>query len=272
MKTLRFLLMGVAVLLLSSAPASASLVKRDANSTLTFLNTPMLPDLVIGGQGMSTVTGDAQGILRGFQFDDTLHEFATTIFLPDPANPTLVTWKGSISMRDCTLSPDNMTCPVRGKQVLCLLFPLCGAPLTIPNTVNGTRGIGIGGIVTVNTFGKGGMKISVIGAPWTVGVVTFTQETPNGLVETFEVQGGAGGPPFTATNGGGTVNPNLESGVAGGIFTVNSPVRVMSTSEPGERRGVITWTVRFIPEPGNGLLLLVGIGGLAWLGQRRLRS
>jgi hypothetical protein len=74
---------------------------------------------------------------------------------------------------------------------LCLSYE-CGDVhgFPIPLTVGGTRGAGIGGLITVNGYGPV-IQASVTGAPWTIGTaLAFTGTTANGAPTATAVRSG----------------------------------------------------------------------------------
>jgi hypothetical protein len=58
--------------------------------------------------------------------------------------------------------------PLGGEIRLCMLKAGCYSWIPIPLTASGTRGAGIGGLITLRGFATRGIKISVQGAPWTI--------------------------------------------------------------------------------------------------------
>ena len=164
-----------------------------------------------------------------------------------PEAATLLSIIASARLGTATFDADTLrVLPVRGKVRLCLILPGCGSALTIPLTQDGIRGIGIGGTITVNTFSRhGGQGYTLVGAPWTLGVVELT--TLEG--QQWTLQGGVRGP------GGGP-----STAAAGGLVQMVSPFSI--DSGLGPQSGSAGLVVRFVPEPGMGLLLAAGIAGL----------
>jgi hypothetical protein len=153
------------------------------------------------------------------------------------------------------------TLPVTGMLRLCIFDPTCTTFTEIPLTLSGTRGFGIGGATLVTTT-PGGIRISLVGNPWTVATVTALDQTDNGLVTTCSASG------FTHGPASGTLS---ASAVAGAVQLVTSAQ--VSTNIPGLEEiplfGRITLTA--VPEPGQLLLLASGALGLALLGRRRMK-
>ncbi len=251
-----------AAVLLMAAPASADLMPLEFHSYVRAVNLPLQMPERVTGQGVAEVGGDAIGRLTRFKFEGTLHEFATTI----PGNGSVVTVTGTGKMTNVEFEPgEPLRWALKGQTTLCLLLANCVIPFTIPLTVNSTRGVGLGGVWTVNTFALSGPRVSLVGAPWTVGPITITTVDADG--KSVKIIGGGGGYGLGTSQEYGTVTP-CPSGKQCGGFALVSRV-VVSTNEE-TRRGMILMGVRFVPEPDQGVLLLAGIGGLLCLGYRRL--
>lgn len=192
--------------------------------------------------------------------------FSTTSKLPltDPAIPLLLTLQVIEQLASATLAPlsggpplSQGVMPMSGTANLCVLFPGCGFVIPIPLTVNGTRGVGIGGTITATTPFYGG-TIWLQGSPWTVGVASVTTPTLNGFYSTAGfVHGPASNTSSTAQANGAVklVTPTLI------ISTLGGPIPVLSSL-----------SLRFIPEPGELLLFGTGLALLATLAHRRARG
>jgi hypothetical protein len=72
----------------------------------------------------------------------------------------------------------NSVLPIAGYTRVCLFVPGCAANISMNNTYNQTRGVGIAGVVTLG--GNGSVRISVQGAPWTLATVTGVNQTVKG--------------------------------------------------------------------------------------------
>jgi hypothetical protein len=232
------------------------------------LNTLYLP-----GGGI-TVTGTAP---------QTDPENATLISLMIDPNQPLRLPKGTLrpisgggpltlsTLTGATLSPNN----ARFKQ--CIVFPGCGNYLPIPITKAGA-GAGIGGTNTVNTFSAGpGLKLSVVGTPWTIGVATITG-VPNRITLTVAgiitnrftvsttrtVQGFVHGP----------VSLTSSTAKASGVIQIVTPTEVTTSLAPPNNFLPVFGVIRlhFIPEPGLILLLGSGVAGLVVIGRHRMRK
>ena len=140
---------------------------------------------------------------------------------------------------------------------------------TVPlTTASGATGVGIGGgsIVRVNPpyMGFDVPRISLQGAPWTVGAAALQSQTAvQGPLQNYSRAGFAHGP-ISGT----------QSVLAGGVLQLVTPIQVESAFYSSYTR---TWglfgilTLRFVPEPALGLTFGVGALALAMLGRIRSR-
>jgi hypothetical protein len=153
------------------------------------------------------------------------------------------------------------TGPVPGIVKICILLPNCVSHIPIPLTAGGTRGMGLGGLITVGGFDASPLEVSVSGAPWTIKTVAVSGlPTTNGGFTTATAVGFAHGP---------------ESGTSsaadiGGVIQLVTPVRV-ETSVGGWKVLPLFGTLRIhiTPEPGTLLLFGSGIAALAIAARRR---
>ena len=278
----RFLsLIAVAALVLGAASTTQAKVV-DWNGTLT-ITLGAIGELVDNGTGVATINGSAGGDhVNTVHFGPNNISGSVTIPLTDPENATLLSLIGSnVTLPSTenlgvqtgtTISPKTMA--LGGFFKVCILFPGCSAylPFPIANPVAGppfTRGVGIGGTATVNTFSVGpGLKVSLVYNPWTLGVkqivdVSTTNGTPTVTNATVTIQGFKHGPAS-----------NTSSTAAGsGVIQWVSPGRVITTVDTPSTKLAVYGVLKlhFIPEPGMLLLLASGVGGLVLLGRSRMR-
>ncbi|MDH3211551.1 MAG: hypothetical protein OEM05_03605 [Myxococcales bacterium] len=276
-------LVGAAALALGVASTGQAKVV-DWSGTLT-VDMGTLGPITVTGTGVGTTTGTGDHI-------DSIHFGANTlsgtgvINVTDPQQAAIVSVtgtprlpsSGSLGGHPGPLSPNGMV--LGGIMRICLLLPGCGnyLPVPIAYPLAGppfTRGAGIGGTATVNTFSKGiGVKISLEFNPWTIGLASMkdvsTNRTPNGGLTlipntnaTVTVQGFVHGP------ASGTSSTAAESGVIQWVI----PNRVVTTEDPPSAKLAVPVILRlhFVPEPGMLLLLASGVGGLVMLGRSRMR-
>jgi hypothetical protein len=237
------------------------------------------------GTGVATINGSAGGKhlntiywTRGLTFTGG-NNVPETIPLTDPENLTFQSLRatgmqlGTQTFNGISGGPplgSKNTGVPPGQMKLCILFPGCANYLPLPfgNTA-GTAGVGVGGVVTVWPFTKGaGFKISVHGAPWTIGLASIenvTTETPNGAITTYTktIQGFAHGPASGST-----------TAAISGVLQVVTPALVWTSLGAPDTWQAWTFEVRlhFIPEPSALLILGPGVAGLLLLGRRRIRE
>jgi hypothetical protein len=232
------------------------------------------------GAGVATVNGSSGGgYLTSLRLAGGITPSTPTmIWVTDawyPTSPDTIMVRAGI--RTGTLAPfagggplTQNAMPLSGTYKICLFLAGCGAWVDIPFTDDGTRGLGIGGLVTVNGFGAG-LKLSVWGAPWTIGnaaatgvFTTNAMIPPRDRVETGTVSaaGFAHGPIS------GTSTASMS-----GVIQLVTAGRVESTLDRPLFDPGVTAALELVvvPEPGLLLLLASGVGGLTLLGRRRLR-
>jgi len=157
------------------------------------------------------------------------------------------------------------TVPSTGMVRICLLAIGCGTnlPLDVGKTVNGVaQGGGVGGILTIGQLGT--IRISVLGAPYTVKTVTAFNRTNNGAIQTFTERGFAHGP----------LSNTSSTAQTSGVLQVVSAQHTSTVGVPGNSdiSGQFSRIlVHFIPEPGLLLLLGSGAAGIALLGRKRIK-
>ena len=141
---------------------------------------------------------------------------------------------------------------------------LQGKRIGIPGT--GTKGAGIGGLITVG--GESAIRISLEAAPWTVKTATAIDQTDDntGAAAFHNVtkMGFAHGPVSGTTS---TAQPS-------GVLQIVTPNQVRTNLTLGSSVKVSVLTellIHFIPEPGIFLLIGTGVVGLALMGRSRMR-
>ena len=241
----------------------------------TFLALGETAPTIFTGTGVATVGSGGGGAthLGSFRLAGGISGTVTTP-LTDPDNATLVTLVATGQLGTGTFtgiagSPasiaGNATRPAPGNSHLCILVANCGVTLPIPFTINGTVGNGIGGVVTVNTFADLGIKISVFGAPWTVGVSTvMSVRTPNDGLGTRSTIGFVHGP-ASASSTAAQIGGVIQNVYASAVRTTLNP-----ESDAIFLRGFGRFL--FIPEPGLMLLIGSGVAGLVLLGRSRMNK
>lgn len=144
-----------------------------------------------------------------------------------------------------------------------VVVPGCSTSRSIPLTVNGTRGVGIGGLVeTGPVLGPG--RISLEAMPWTIGTATLLTATPGGGVASVTRRGFVHGQ-FSETS---TWGPAFD--VPSNRLQIIVPTQI-HTDLPGLEKVALFGTLNLLPEPRRGLALLTGAAALAALGWRRAR-
>ena len=276
-------LIAAAALVLGTAATTQAKVVEWSGTTLLHFGT--IGDLIGTGTGVATTnnTGGIGNHVNTIHFGANTLTLNGTIPLTDPENATLLTLVASnISLpvsgnlgaqTGTTIVPSKMA--MGGLVKVCILFPGCLSYLPVPVAFPTTgppfsRGLGIGGTATVNTFSVGpGLKVSLVYNPWTLGVkqmtdVSTTTNTPTVTNATVTIQGFKHGP---ASN---TSSTAANSGVIQWV----SPARVITSVDPPSQKLAVYGVLKlhFVPEPGMLLLLASGVGGLVLLGRSRMRG
>src|SRR5262249_19215106 len=117
--------------------------------------------------------------------------------VPGPHNAMGVLAPVSGAIASTTTPAANLgTIPSQGMVRICLFAPGCGVfnlPLNVGATVNGVAiGGGVGGILTIGQLAT--IRISILGAPYTVKTITAFNRTNNGGIQSFTEKGFAHGP------------------------------------------------------------------------------
>jgi hypothetical protein len=158
------------------------------------------------------------------------------------------------------------TLPSQGPIRICLLATGCGLniPSTAGQTINGVaQGGGVGGLLTLG--GPFGIRISILGAPYTVKTVSAFNRTNLGGLQTFTDRGFAHGP----------MSNTSTTGLNSGVLQIVTTNHTSTTGVPGNSDISAQFSrilVHFVPEPGLLLLLGSGAVGMALLGRKRIRK
>jgi hypothetical protein len=215
------------------------------------------------GTGVATVNGSGGlGHLSTLRVAGGISG-ATTVPVTDPDLPSIVDVALSARLGTGTLAPisgggplvaPDRTLPITGTAVVGVhVLSLFTTPVVIPLTLNGTRGIGIGG----GTI-SGGLGIALQGNPWTLGVA----QTTTSLGGLTSLSGFVHAP---ASNTSSTAQVS-------GVVQVVTP-SLVSSSVSGTSTPVLSaLRLRFVPEPGRLLMLGSAVLGLLGLARRRRRS
>jgi hypothetical protein len=154
--------------------------------------------------------------------------------------------------------------PIKGMTRICIFSPSCITNLPMNNTSNGTRGGGLGGLLTIG--GMGSIRVSLWGAPWTLATVGATHQTGKGNFVTLSRVG------FVHGAASGT---NSSTAVNSGVIQMIAPQTATTIGTTGNSSAIALFnimTLRFIPEPGLLLLLGAGVVGLGLLGRSRMKT
>ncbi|MFQ5415733.1 MAG: S8 family serine peptidase [Myxococcota bacterium] len=186
-------------------------------------------------------------------------------FTHTPASGTAATLRIEGVLGNGTLGPilggvplTQKTLPLQGIMRLCLLAPGCGLPVEVPLTVHGTAGVGIGGLVTASSSG---IRISIQGAPWTIGTATVTNVMTSMSGYASPYYQGFGHTPMSGTLSASSI----------GTLQLVTPIKVTTNLPNPDIGGFGVLNVRFVPEPGGLMLLLTGAAALALLGRKRMK-
>jgi len=251
---LAVLLAALAPVLVVAIPSAALAAPRSLPFTATLgLEIGGLPPIRIAGAGMARVDGPGAA-LDALELPPGVFALAASLAVADPAAFPIAGVRAAVDSGAGRFEGAGLAgaLAVRGTATLCLFRPCDAAPvanLAVPLTVGGTRGVGLGGPPIVAT---GLVDVTLQGAPWTLGPVTA-----GGLRRTGAVRGPGGGGAASA-------------GQAGGSVSLVTPLAVLTSigaSPTLPALGVLE--LRFVPEPGSGALLGVGLAALAACAGRR---
>jgi hypothetical protein len=272
MRKLSGLLFAAALAPCLAGGASAELLRW--KGTLTTQLVP-IATVVATGEGFATVNGPGGGLghLATLSISGGISSTGWVANITDPAAAPLVSMRGSVALGAGVLRPisggaasagplTQGVLPLTGIFKLCLLFT-CPSFLPVPLTVSGTRGMGIGGTVTVNGYGLG-IQISVSGAPWTVKTAVVTGiPTDNGGFESASVFGFAHGP----------ASETSSTAKVGGVVQLVTPGKVVTNLGTGTVSALFgILTTHFVPEPQTFLLFAAGLASLGIARRRRAKK
>jgi hypothetical protein len=267
-----------------AGPSGAALLNWEGTMILELGE---LPPLQNTGGGIATVNGSSGGVgvhLGPVRVAASRGGITGTAMVPitDPVvnQAGLVSVRIDASMHTGTLGPisgavqsttvlSKNVLPIGGLAKVCLLSTTCTQFLPIQATVNGTKGVGIGGTLTGS---EDVFFISVEAAPWTVKTGTSIDQITTPMTEdgtkvfvTLTAKGFAHGAASATTS---TAAPS-------GVVQLISPMQVRTNISTGSNEKVGLFgrlTIHFIPEPGMLLLLGSGVAGLVLLGRHRMRK
>jgi len=276
--------LGVASVLVSAA-AGAALLEFESLTLIEFSNLDHA-QASVEGTGIVQVNGaGGLGPLDSITFI-TANPAAINTVIPI-TDPIVTATVASVRITSARLRPDlqgnvfapvsgvlqntvsqltQNTVPFTGNVRICLFYAGCNSghiDLVLGGTLEGEMiGPGVGGTVAASS---GSIRISLQGAPWTVGTTYVNNRTPTSSnVTMFRRTGFAHGPESLTSS----------AAMTGGVVQFVTANQVTATGIPrNDLTGqIILHRLHFIPEPG--LLLLLGSGalGMAMLGRRRMRG
>jgi hypothetical protein len=266
-KLLSLVAAGVILFSLAGA-AEARIIAFDGTLDLALGTLP--PIRATGGGAITLNSSGGLGHLSTMQIvTPSLVYGSATVTLTDPDLSPLLSIRGTAALQTGTLSPISGGGPLVNGQLgvagifkLCILFNNCSSFIPVPLTENGTRGMGLGGIITINGFGGAGIKISAVGAPWTIQTAAISIPTANGNFTTITTRHGFAHGPASLTSSTANVS---------GVVQLVTPVVVDSTIA-GRTALFGILTLHFVPEPGTFLLFGAGVVALGVAGRRRVKK
>jgi len=282
-----WVILGVVATIISAATSNAAAALLHYEGTLTFeLGT--LPPIHAVGRGVATVNNSGTlGHLDNMRLKASRMGIGNAnVFVPvtDAAAAPIVGILITASLGTGTLGPisgnvnssvnplTSPVLPIRGLAKVCLFSTSCGTALPLLLTqhtgATGTKGAGIGGILTIG--GTSPIRISIEAAPWTLKTKTSIDQitTPvGGTIKKYvnrTEKGFAHGPSTSTTS---TALPS-------GTVQLITPMQVVTNLTNGSNQKISFWAhvdPHFIPEPRMLPLFGSGIAGLLLLGRRRMR-
>jgi len=281
----KLVMLSAAAMLAFGVTGTSNAAPLNWNGTL-FLELGTLPPIPATGGGVATVndTGGLghlgnmrlKGSRGGIQSTDVMAP------VTDPGAAPIVSVRVTAELGTGTLGPvsggaqssplTKNILPIAGLAKVCLFSTACGTflplALTQHTTATGTKGVGVGGIITIG--GTSPIRISIEAAPWTLKTRTGIDQitTPAGNAKPYinrTAKGFAHGP---SSNTSSTANPS-------GVVQLITPMQVVTNLTNGSNLKISLFgflTVHFVPEPGMLLLLGSGVAGLVLLGRHRMRK
>jgi len=259
----------VALLALLALPAHAEPLRFDGTVSFEFAGQGF-PPLRIAGSGIATLNGSAGGThLTRLRLAGGISASAVVpVTDPEATARGIVAARALVTLGTGSLAPFSPTPPglTQGKLALrgfvgpCLFDPSClpGGFIPLDLSQGSETAVGVGGSLTAG--GAGDVRISVLATPWTLHTALLTVTTPSGASALIPAVGSRHG----------ALSFTTSTAIPGGQLSLVTPVRV--TSEAGNALNLFgRLTVRFVPEPGVGLLLGSGCAGIAVLTRARHR-
>lgn len=261
----RIVIVLVGVLAMGVA-GNAGAATLDFTGTLS-LRLSSLPAFVGPGAGTAQVSADGSAHLLSFLLPGGTFG-PISMSLPTTNNASLgsvlLTAAGNLAGSFGGISggpPGGGVMGLQGMAKICVLIwvpcQLGHVPLPLTPTTGGV-GFGIGG--TRTTTG-GGVQVTMVNAPWTIGQPVMTLHTANTNV-TSPVLGGFAHGPASLTSSTAQPSGALQ------LVTVSKIYTSLTSAFP-EFPLTAVLTLHFVPEPGTLLLLGSGVAALAVVGRRR---
>ncbi len=269
------LAIGIASVLLLGITGTAQAKLIGFTGTLS-ISLGVLPPIVATGSGNALLNGSVGGLgghLTTLQIlTNSVAITGAIVPITDPEVTLTSSVRGTAALGTGILRPisgasgtglTQNVMPVPGIVRICILFTGCPSFLTVPLTVNGTRGVGIGGLITIGTFGKGGARFSIYGQPWTVGTAVLDNlTTNNGGFSTQSIVGFVHGPASVTSS----------TAAISGVVQLVTATRILSTFLFPIPPLLTTLTLHLVPEPGTFVLFGSGVVALGFVGRSRLRK